>query len=89
MHVHLIHISGDIVMGDFGNIGSSKLSGSIGGDLAKIFPSDWHDKQSDKKQDTRNPNSRGWSRNAKIPSLASYALLMSKCPLSAFLMGEY
>nr|GEY05993.1 retrovirus-related Pol polyprotein from transposon TNT 1-94 [Tanacetum cinerariifolium] len=26
-----------------------------------------------KKQDTRNPNSRGWSRNAKIPSLASDA----------------
>ncbi|GKC96092.1 hypothetical protein Tco_1161534, partial [Tanacetum coccineum] len=45
------------------------------------------DKQSDEKTRHKNPNSRGWSRNAKIPSLASDAADV-KLPFVVFSDGR-
>ncbi|GJQ98491.1 reverse transcriptase domain-containing protein [Tanacetum coccineum] len=45
------------------------------------------DKQSDEKTRHKNPNSRGWSRNAKIPSLASNAADV-KLPFVGFSDGR-
>ncbi|GJR16678.1 hypothetical protein Tco_0965205 [Tanacetum coccineum] len=55
--------------------------------LAKIFSSDSQDKQSDEKTRHTNPNNRGWSRNAKIPSLASDAADV-KLPFVVFSDGR-
>nr|GEV41600.1 retrovirus-related Pol polyprotein from transposon TNT 1-94 [Tanacetum cinerariifolium] len=64
---------------------SSKLSGSIGGALgASNFP---RTSSPTKKQDTKNPNSRGWSQNAKIPSLASDAADV-EMPFVGFFYGR-